>query len=377
MRQAPAGGYDAATRRGLQLFYSLEYDQAVVEFERAAALRPTDPMAVNRVLQAELFRELYRNNALDTTLYAQDDFLQGKPLALDKRYQERVQKLWTRALELAEERLRTDGEDVDALYSRGVTKGLRSTYVALVEKSFVTALKTALSSREDHEKVLRKNPQYVDAKLAVGIHQYIVGSLPFYLRAAAALVGLGGSKERGLRMLHEVSAAGRDTSVDAMVALALFYRREGKYADALAIARRLEREHPQNFLFALEEANLLKDAGRGPEAIAAYRKVLEQAEKGAFPNPRAELAWYGLAECLRGQRQFQEAVEAYEAALVVPGIHPEIRQRALLGAGEMYDVLQRRELALSKYKAAIASGEPDSPVARRARRSLKNPYRMR
>ncbi len=35
---------------------------------------------------------------------------------------------------------------------------------------------------------------------------------------------------------------------------------------------------------------------------------------------------------------------------------PEVLQKANLGAGEMYDMLQKRDLALAKYQAVIADG---------------------
>jgi hypothetical protein len=44
-------------------------------FRRA---NPDNPLAVDYVLDAVIFRELYRLDLLDTTLYAHDGFLSGK-----------------------------------------------------------------------------------------------------------------------------------------------------------------------------------------------------------------------------------------------------------------------------------------------------------
>jgi hypothetical protein len=58
----------------------------------------------------------------------------------------------------------------------------------------------------------------------------------------------------------------------------------------------------------------------------------------------------------------------------IPHPDPEVLQKANLGAGEMYDQQQKRDLAVKKYDAVIAangsSGQADT-----ARKRLKEPYR--
>jgi hypothetical protein len=48
--------------------------------------------------------------------------------------------------------------------------------------------------------------------------------------------------------------------------------------------------------------------------------------------------------------------------------------RAKLAAGEMYDLQQKRDLAVKNYKDVLAMAA-DSPDAQEARRLLKQPYR--
>jgi len=64
--------------------------------------------------------------------------------------------------------------DVDALYARGVALGFRSTYMGMAEKHWLQAVRAALAARRDHEKALEIDPHYVDAKMTVGIHNYII-----------------------------------------------------------------------------------------------------------------------------------------------------------------------------------------------------------
>ncbi len=364
---------DPATRSGLAHLYNLEYDQAIADFERSQKLFPYDPFAVNHLLQAVLLKELYRLDALDTTLYAHDGFLAGKALPADPKVRDRILQLAESAAQLANERLKKNPDDVDALYARGVARGLRLSYSAIVEKSFFPSLRGALASRNDHERVLALKPEYVDAKLLIGIHNYVIGSMPFPARFFAGMAGISGNKKRGLEYLYEVGRSRCESSPDARMALALFLRREAKYGEALEVVRTLTAQFPRNFLFAIEEANVLKDSGNAKDAAAAYARVLMNARLGIYADPHVERVTFGLAESLRGMGESQSALENYEATLQSPTAAKEIRQRALLGSAQMLDVIGHREQALLRYHDAIAM-DPDSKAAETARGFLNRPF---
>src|ERR1700757_928120 len=97
---------DASTRKGFDDFYNLEYDKAIHEFEAAQQAHPNDPFAVNHLLSAVIFKELYRIGALDTEAYAADNFLTKKLLApLDPATRDRVKQLTEQALSLEQAQL--------------------------------------------------------------------------------------------------------------------------------------------------------------------------------------------------------------------------------------------------------------------------------
>jgi tetratricopeptide (TPR) repeat protein len=177
-----------------------------------------------------------------------------------------------------------------------------------------------------------------------------------------------------LEYLRQVANANVETTPDAKVALALFLRREQRYAEAMPIVRTLTAAYPHNYLFALEEANLLKDWGKNDEALAAYRKLLDQARNGEYFDPRLEFANFDLAEILRGRGEIQEAAERYQTAVSFPAASPEMKQKSALGAGEMYDLLGKRDQAIQQYQAAIKV-DSSASLADDARKWLKRPYR--
>ncbi len=366
---------DPATRKGFDYFYNLEYDKALREFEATLQAHPGDPFAVNHVLSTVIFRELYRIGALDTEAYAADSFLTKKhPEPLDPKVHDRVKQLSDQSLALSQAELDKDPNNVDALYARGITRGLRATYMGMGEKAWFAALRSAVSARHDHERVLELDPKYVDAKLLVGTDLYIIGSLSWPAKVAASVVGISGNKQKGLDYLREVVAgAHSEVASDGKIVLALFLRREEKYDEALKVVGGMQAEFPRNFLVASEYAHLMNAAGHGQEAIAAYRKVLAGCRANAYSSCRIEVPAYGLGEALRGQREYLEAAEAYDLAST-HGNDPELRQKATLAAGQMYDVLQKRDTALEKYRTVIAE-DSSSGTADLARRYMKQAYK--
>src|SRR6185437_14261569 len=137
-------------RAAYDRFYTLDYDGALRQFEKLERAHPADPMAADYVLETVLFHELYNLDLLDTTMYAHDGFLSGKhQVAEDKAFSAHIEELTDHATDLADARLKENSKDVDALYARGWAKSLRATYMGLVQRSFISALRMALAARDD------------------------------------------------------------------------------------------------------------------------------------------------------------------------------------------------------------------------------------
>jgi tetratricopeptide (TPR) repeat protein len=355
-------------------FYNLDYDRAVQEFEQVLARHPDDPFAVNHLLTATLFRELYRMGVLNTGEYANDTFISAPHRPADPKIKLQINDLVKRALQLEEKRLAPNPNDVEALYARGVTRAQFATYTALIERAWFSALRNAVGARRDHERVLELSPSTTEAKLIVGAHNYVVGSLPWGVKAAASMIGLGGNKDKGLQYLKECSRGNGESGIDAQILLAVFLRREHRYDEALPIVRGLVPRFPQDVLLALEEGHLLRAAGRNEEAAAVYRKIWQAGKEGHYPGLHYEVAALSLGDLLRGEKDYSGAAAAYEQVSQAPQPDSEALQKANLGAGEMYDLLQKRDLAMAKYQAVLAADASTAP-AETARKRMKEAYR--
>jgi tetratricopeptide (TPR) repeat protein len=211
-----------------------------------------------------------------------------------------------------------------------------------VERAWFSALKNAVGARHDHERVLELSPQYTDAKLVVGAHNYVMGSLPWGVKVAVSLVGLSGSKEKGIEYLYEVARANTENSVDAKIALLLFLRREHRFSEALPMLRGMIQQYPGNVLLALEEGTLLRALNQTQESAAAYRRVWDAGKAGKYAGLHYELAALYLGDLLRSQKDYSGAAAAYELVSQAHSPTPEVLQKASLGAGELRPATEAR-----------------------------------
>jgi len=365
---------DPLNQAAFDHYYNLEYDVAIQDFEKILARHPNDPFAVNHLLSAIQVRELYRMGAMSSGEYANDSFIGKAHRPADPVQKERIKQLVHQAEKLEDAELARNANNVEMLYARGVTRGQFALYTALLERAWFSSLRNAVGARRDHERVLELDPKYTDAKLVVGAHNYVMGSLSFAVKVAVALAGLSGDKAKGLQYLYDAYHANGETGVDAGVVLMVFLRREHRYDEALQIARAIGPRFPRNFLFPLEEGNLLRVTGKDAEAEQQYRRVWQNGREGKYGGLHYEIAALGLGDLLHSEKKYEAAAAAYELVGEVATPDPELLQKANLGAGEMYDQLQKRDLAMKKYEAVVATNSGNAE-ADRARTRMKEAYR--
>ncbi len=366
---------DPEVRQGFDHFYNLDYDNAYRIFTHVAQEHPGDPMAWNYLLFTVIFRELYHQDLLDTTYYAHNSFLATKrDVTVLPATRQEIENLTNKVVGMTDDTLKKNPNDKDALFERGYAKGMHAAFVVLADHAFAMGARQGYAARNDSEAVLKLDPQYGDAYMAVGIQQFAVASLPGWVRMIVGFMGVGGNREKGLQMLRYGAAHGVATTVESRTALGLFLRHDGRYADALVVEKSLAADFPHDYLFQLEVANLTKDEGHGLEAIAAYKQVIADAQKpGYFVDARLQMAWFGLADTERGYNQLKDAAYGYEQAATQPNCSDWLRKRAWLYAGETEDLLHDRQKAIADYQQVLKPGG-DQSQASVARAHIEKPY---
>lgn len=200
---------DPTTNPGFIAFYNNDYDGAVAYFGEQVKAHPDDPAQYNHLAQSILYREMFRDGVLESQLVTGNNaFLRRAKMEISPEDKQRFFDSVHQAVQLGEARLKKDPKDVQAVYSLAVTHGLRANYSFLVEKAWMDSLHEATAARKLSQQALRLDPNLVDARLILGLDEYVVGCLPFYLRAVGTIGGFHGDKRGGIAQLQSVSRTG-------------------------------------------------------------------------------------------------------------------------------------------------------------------------
>ena len=247
---------DTLRAEGYEALYNLDYQSARKRFQKMIEIAPDNPVGPQCYASSLWLEQLNQAWELKATLYSEDAYASEKP-SVDRRQVEEFRKWTRRTKTLSEARLRKDPRDVEALYFLGAAEGLEAAYAAGVEKRFMAALRSASSSVDHHQEVLKLAPDFHDAELTIGLQNYVIGSLPLPLKMIAATMGVRGSKKRGLETLERVSREGQWARDVARVLLIDLYKREKRWNDAIKMAHDLSEKYPRNYLFRLQMADAL------------------------------------------------------------------------------------------------------------------------
>jgi tetratricopeptide (TPR) repeat protein len=368
----------AIVARGFDHFYNLEYDQAIADFQHAIELSPEVPDYHNHLAQAVVFQEMYRNGALESELVSgTNSFLRRPKLnpapATEKWFLDEVAK----SMQLCETRLSQNPRDTAALYAEGIAYGLRSDYYWVVKKSWRDSLSDATAARRLHNRISQIEPNNVDARLVDGLHDYVLGSLPWHWRMFGFLMGLHGDKERGIRTVQEVARNGNDNRLDATIFLCALYRRENHPAMAIPLIRELTRRFPRNFLFRLELAVMYSMANDKDNALTVMSEIRELKTRHAAGYDRLtwEKIYFEEGTIQFWYREFDSALENLKRVTDrASDVDLNTGAYAYLRIGQIYDLTKRRDLALEWYRKGIAYS-PDADASQEARKYLSTPYR--
>ena len=153
------------------------------------------------------------------------------------------------ARRLADEALRINPKDTNALFTQTMTYGLETDYIAFVERRSLASFEPCKKSQRWADKLLAIEPGFHDAYLTTGVNEYMLGALPGILRWVVKVETAKGDKKKGLEHLEMVAKGGRYFPGFAKLLMAVFYEREKQASRAEAILLDLSRSYPQNHLF--------------------------------------------------------------------------------------------------------------------------------
>jgi tetratricopeptide (TPR) repeat protein len=366
-------------REGTEALYNMDYVTARDKFEEVKKRIPQHPAGDLYIATVIWLEHLNKSRRLQTSLYKNESsFYAGADKAkeetegdavdpaVDRAFRDRMAQAKTKALSL----VARDKNDADAQYFLGAYYGVMAGYEASTARKFYSAMRNGSRSVDAHEKTLKLNPNYYDAYLTIGMYDYIVGSLPFFIKSLAAIVGHRGNKQRGITRLKGVVEKETATSDDARVMLLAIYQNEKRYEDALALLDQLSGKYPRSYLIRLERAYTLVSLKRADDAYAAFEELL----KDPAAAPAVDLIHYQYAEALASNKDYKRSAEHFLEVPKSNGADANLATLALLRTAQIYDLAGQRSDAVAQYKAVLS--RPNVYDTReQAEKGLKQPFK--
>lgn len=370
-------------RAGYAANYNLDYKTARAKFEEIRKRWPQHPAGDLYVANIIWIEHLYKLRRLQTGLYQNESFYAGfegskeeaetgdsVEAKVDREFRALMASAKTKALTL----VNANRQDTHAKYYLGAVYSILAAYEASTARKFWSALRNGAKGIDAHQQVLKLKPDYYDAYLSVGLYDYLIGNLPFPVKALIAMGGVRGNKERGIKQLNSIIEHKAENADDARVMLIGIYQNEKNPEAALAILQDFTSRYPDNFLFRLELASALSQLNRKEESLAIFDTLLKTAGTNAPAAQSLDLIRFQYAEVLAKYESYELAIQQFLAATKEPSAETGLITMGLLRAGQIYDLANQRTEAIARYKEVLA--RPNVYDSReQAQKGLRQPYR--
>ena len=388
--EADRARLDELRTRGFEALYNLDYEGARGQFKEIVRLFPDHPAGPQFLAAALWAQTLNESRRLQASLYNSESFYAKDEDKVAQQTVDEFRNYTRQARLLAEGRLKRDPHDVEAIYFLGATEGLKAAFSVAVQRSFIAGLRDGSRSVDRHRQVIKLDPNFHDAELTIGLYDYVVGGLPLPVKLLASITGTRGSKKRGLETLGRVAREGHWARDDAKSLLIVLYKREKRFADALALSRELGTKYPRNYLFKLEAADALvsqaaieRQANRTAAAQSAEREafgIFDSLLRGKSTRDVAarslDLIHFRYGEALMAAGQPERAAKEFLAASGVKSAEQGLVTMSHLRAAQAFDLAGRRNEAVAQYR--IVLGRPNVYDSQEeARNGLREPYKLK
>ena len=202
---------------------------------------------------AYLFTEFDRLHILQSEFFTQDGhFYTDHKLTPDPVIKQNFEACLEKALALSNQA----PQDPNARFAALLAHGLRSDYLALIEKRYVTAFKEMKNARANAEQLLMAHPEYADAWIAIGVENYMLSLKPAPLRWLLRMSGGETDRGVGIDKLRITAEKGHYLLPFARLLLAVAALRDHDKNRARDILAGLAKEYPHNPLYSQELARL-------------------------------------------------------------------------------------------------------------------------
>src|SRR5262245_14037007 len=362
---------------GFDHVYSLDYEEARSAFQNLRQRYPQHPGPPLYLALTLWQHELFRRQDLGVDRFVSpESFMQATGRQMPVEDRNAFFKYIGESQASCQAILKERPGDLDARYFLGAAHGVLAAFAVTIDHDKREAFRQGKKAYQYHLGIVMEQPDYYDAYVTLGLYEYIVANLPWYMKWIAQIAGYKGTEERGLKYLRLAATKSQFVSVNARGILVVLCLREKLYDEALANAQYLHQRYPRNFQLHLNVARVFTDMNRPDQAVDVYMKVIAQVEAHT-PNyqkvPIGEFR-YNIGKALMNLDRLELAQRLFTAAIQDPTTADRERALSQLCLAEVLDLRGNRQQAITNYQQvlSVANFEDSHNTARGY---LKKPYR--
>jgi tetratricopeptide (TPR) repeat protein len=338
--------FDAVAFQGIHDVYNLEFEKAEAEFHQLVTMRPHHPAGYFFLGMVTWWRIVID---LDNT-----------------QYDESFYDAMDHVVDMCDSILDADPDNVTAIFFKGGAIGFKGR-LKFHRDDYLAAANAGRKALPLVQTASELDPRNYDILLGTGMYNYYAEVIPSeypWLKPLLLFVPPG-DRKKGLEQLTLASEKGKYSSVETTYFLMqIYFYYEKDYSKALALALRLHAEFDRNMLFHRYLGRCYASLNDWPDTRRVFEEILDRAQKGerGYSTGTAREAEYYLAVCDMNTRDYESALthffrcDSLSRELDTKG-PSGFMVMANLKAGNVYDILGKRDLAVAQYDKVLSMKE--------------------
>ncbi|MFQ5568496.1 MAG: tetratricopeptide repeat protein [Rhodothermales bacterium] len=347
-------------KRGLDLLYDMEFEQADALFDQIDRRFPDHP--IGPFLKA-----------LNTWWKILLDF---SDTSHDRAFFDAMEEVIDRCDRL----LKRDKQHFDAMFFKGAALGFRGRLRSNRRDWF----KAATDGKRAMDYVLgvaKKDPDNHDYIFGKGLYDYYAAVMPGrypFVKPVMAFFPKG-NRERGLQEIERTARHGYYIQTEAAYfLLQIYYLFEKDFDKSIEYVTWLRERHPGNSFFHAIEGRIYARWGHWTRSELIFTDVLERFKQGqaGYNAALGEQALYYLARAKMMRRQYHDALAYLLQLEALSARNPDDTYFKVMGRlrqGMAYDALDQRSVAMDRYNQVLSMKDWGNAHTL-AERYLERPY---
>jgi len=284
----------------------------------------------------------------------------------DTQYDESFFESMDRVVDMCDSILDADTNDITAIFFKGGAIGFKGR-LKFHREDYLAAANAGRKALPLVQTASELDPNNYDILLGTGMYNYYAEVIPSeypWLKPLLLFIPPG-DKKKGLEQLTIASEKGKYSSVETtyfLMQIYFFYEKD--YSKALALAQRLHGEFDKNMLFHRYLGRCHASLNNWLETRRVFSQIVDRVAKGerGYMGSATREAEYYLALCDMNSRDYESSLSHFFRC---DSMSRELDTRgpsgfmvmANLKAGNIYDILGKRELAVAQYNKVLSMKE--------------------